>query len=168
MPEWTALSTVIRDAVSAFALQCAERHAAQDPARIVFVYDEGSGMLFPLSVGVLPRAVEKRYRAGRRSDSDFQLLWNPEEFPHYATPELQLCLDADVCEAVQVHLASGGGRFSQVRVAINTGCREANRLLAGRDCFAFATDPELVDLRRNVTAIGNIPALTAAEMPDWF
>ncbi|MCQ4166525.1 hypothetical protein [Tahibacter harae] len=167
MSEWITLSAAIREAVGAFALQCAEHHAAQDPARIVFVYDEGSSTLFPLAVGVLPRAVEKKYRAGRRSDSDFQLLWNPEEFPHYATPELLLRLDAAVCDAVQAHLAEGG-RFSQVRVAINAGCRDANKVLAGRDCFAFATDPELVDVRRNVAAIGNIPALTAAEMPDWF
>lgn len=168
MSEWITLSTAIREAVGAFALHCAERHAAQDPARIVFVYDEGGAALFPLGVGVLPRAVEKKYRAGRRSDSDFQLLWNPEEFPHFATPELQLCLDAAVCDAVQAQLAAGGARFSQVRVAINAGCRDANKLLASRDCFAFATDPELVDVRRNVAAIGNIPALTAAEMPDWF
>jgi hypothetical protein len=168
MPEWTFLTATIREAVSAFALHCADCHAAQDPARIVFVYDEGSDVLFPLPVGVLPRAVEKKYRAGRRSDSDFQLLWNPEEFPIFATPELQLKIGADIGEAVREHIASGTGRFGQVRVAINAGCRDANKQLAERSCFAFATDPELVDVRRNVTAIGNIPALTAAEMPDWF
>lgn len=161
-------SELIRDAVAAFAVRCVEAHAASDPARVAFVYDEGSSSVFPLTVGLLPRDVEAAYRAKRASDSDYQLLWNPEEFPLYATEDLLLSVDEASSEAIQAEIAADGDAFQRVRAAINQGCRAANAALAGRQCIAFATDPELVDVRANVEAIGNIPAALAAEMPEWF
>lgn len=158
----------IRDAVSGFAQRCLDTHAQLDPARIAFVYDEGSSSVFPMAVAVLPRKVEAVYRSKRASDSDDQLLWNPEEFPAYATADLMLHVDDALSDAVQAAIARDRSHFQQVRAAINRGCHVANETLLGRQCFAFAVDPELVDVRKNVQAIGNIPAAAAAEMPDWF
>lgn len=158
----------IRDAVSGFALKCVETHAQLDPARVAFVYDEGSSTVFPMAVAVLPRKVEAAYRSKRASDSDYQLLWNPEEFPAYATADLMLHIDDVLSDSIQAAIARDRSYFQQVRAAINRGCHVANEVLDGRHCFAFAVDPELVDVRKNVEAIGNIPAAAAAEMPDWF
>jgi hypothetical protein len=159
---------VVRAAVADFAVRSFESHVADEPARIAFVYDEGSSTVFPLTVGVLPRKVESAYRDKRQSDSDYQLLWNPEEFPHYATQDLLLQIDDSAAEAIQAALDEDDGFFVQVRAAINLGCRDANVALAAKHCIAFATDPELVDVRANVAAIGNLPAPLAAEMPEWF
>lgn len=159
---------VVRAAVADFAIRSFASHAADDPARIAFVYDEGSSTVFPLTVGLLPRKVESAYRDKRQSDSDYQLLWNPEEFPLYATQDLLLHVDDTVSEAIQSALAEDDGYFAQVKSAINQGCRDANVALAPKHCIAFATDPELVDVRANVAAIGNVPAPAAAEMPEWF
>ena len=164
----TAYSELIRDAVAAFAVRCVEAHAASDPARIAFVYDEGRSSVFPLTVGLLAREVEAAYRARRASDSDYQLLWNPEEFPLYATQDLLLSIDEASSDAIQAEIAADAEAFQRVRAAINQGCRAANTALAPRRCIAFATDPELVDVRGNVEAIGNIPSALAAEMPEWF
>lgn len=158
----------IRDAVSEFAVRCAETHAQADPARIAIVYDEGSSTVFPLTVAVLPRKVEAAYRSKRKSDSDYQLLWNPEEFPAYATADLMLHVDDALSETIQAEIERNPAAFQEVRTAINLGCRAANEVLAGTQCFVFAVDPELVDVRKNVAAIGNIPADAAADMPDWF
>ncbi|MBL8299989.1 MAG: hypothetical protein JNN30_16745 [Rhodanobacteraceae bacterium] len=159
---------VVRSAVAGFAARVFEMHAAAEPARIAFVYDEGSSTVFPLTVGVLPRKIEDAYRDKRKSDSDYQLLWNPEEFPIYATQDLLLQIDDAASEAIQSAIADDAGFFAQIRSAINRGCHDANLALAAKHCIVFATDPELVDVRANVAAIGNISAELAAEMPDWF
>lgn len=158
----------VRAAVADFALRSFDAHAADEPARIAFVYDEGSSTVFPLTVGVLPRKVESAYRDKRQSDSDYQLLWNPEEFPFYATQDLLLRIDDAASETIQSALAEDDGFFAQVKAAINRGCGDANAALAAKHCIVFATDPELVDVRANVAATGNVPAPLAAEMPEWF
>jgi hypothetical protein len=159
---------VVREAVAGFAVRCFESHADSDPARIAVVYDEGSSTVFPLTVGVLPRKVETAYRENRKSDSDYQLLWNPAEFPTYATQDLLLDIDESISDTIQSAIAEDRGFFGKLKSAINRGCHDANVALAAKHCTVFATDPELVDVRANVTAIGNIPAALAAEMPEWF
>ncbi|HSX60851.1 MAG TPA: hypothetical protein VLF18_11680 [Tahibacter sp.] len=158
----------VHAAVAALALRCYEAHAEKDPARIGIVYDEGSTTVFPLTVGLLPRDVESAYRAKITADTDRQLLWNPEEFPVYASKGMSQQIDAATSDAIHAAIAADADFYGQVKQAINHGCGDANDTLAGKRCIAFATDPELVDVRANVEAIGNIPAEIAEEMPDWF
>jgi hypothetical protein len=159
---------VVREAVAALAARCYEAHADVDPARIGIVYDEGSSTVFPLTVGLLPRQVETAYRQKRESDTDKQLLWNPEEFPVYASKGMKEQIDPAVSDALQAALAEDEHFFKKLRAAINRGCHDANATLAEKQCIVFATDPALDDVRANVKAIGNISESLAADMPEWF
>lgn len=158
----------VRIAVAALALRCYEAYADKDPARIGIVYDEGSSTVFPLTVGLLPRDVESAYRAKIVADTDRQLLWNPEEFPVYASKGMTEQIASGYSDAIQAAIASDPALYARVKQAINQGCADANGALADRRCIVFATDPELVDVRANVEATGNIPAELAEEMPEWF
>lgn len=128
-------------------------------SRIAVVYDPGSSSLFPLAVALLPRETEAAYRARITQDSDYEWLWNPAEFPLYATPDLLINLPEDLV---------GDLSLEEARAHILKGCSLANDLLGQHGCFAFATDPELVDARANVAAIQGIPATLKTEIPSWF
>ncbi|MES2821395.1 MAG: hypothetical protein V4812_20670 [Pseudomonadota bacterium] len=136
-------------------------------SRIAIVYDFGSLDFFPLSIACLKKEVEIEYRKKITTNTDFQLLWNPEEFPIYATAELQIRVSGDLEDFVQKQIESGGGYERDIRSSINFACARLNHEYESSPFF-FSTDPELADVKDNLISIGNIPDAFVKAVPDWF
>lgn len=142
------------------------KYPLDDISRFAIVYDFGSIEFFPLYVAALTKKLELEYRDKISSDSDYQLLWNPEEFSEYATEDLIVNFSDSVVNFIGEAIQSQLDYELKIRTAICEACLALNVKLNGK-VFVYAVDPELADLRKNLLIINNIPKDKAAELPSW-
>lgn len=136
--------------------------------RFSIVYDFGSLEFFPLTMGGLSKAIENEYRLKISSPSDFQLLWNPAEFPIYATPDLQIDVPDEIKLFVQKGLENSNKNHEMsIRKSLSIACKNLNQFY-NNNPFFFNTDPELLDLKENISLIENIPVEFSSELPKWL
>lgn len=134
-------------------------------SRFAIVYDFESLDFSHIYLAVLTKGLEKDYRDRIVSDSDLELLWNPEDFSEFATADLTINLSAEAEGVLRNTLEEQDGYECLIRKAICSVCSLINDGLVG--AFVYAVDPELSDLRVNLHSIGNIPPKEVAELPSW-
>ncbi|TRX74775.1 hypothetical protein [Pseudomonas mangiferae] len=134
-------------------------------SRFALVYDFGNLDFFPIYLAVLTKKQEENYRNKMVSDSDFQLLWSPEEFTEYATKDLSINLSAEAEDFIKNIIESQDDYEVSIREAICSVCFSINDGLVSS--FIYAVDPELADLKANIGLIKNIPRKEAVELPSW-
>lgn len=142
-------------------------YASFEPARICLVLDPPLNQDYELVVGILPKSTEQCYRERIHEEADYQLLWNPAEFPIYGERTIPI-------GGTSLAPVGSPGEVNHVRTleeieafAIEA-CNVANEKLDESRCFAFVVDSELSRLARNLDRLRGIPANLLSERPSWL
>jgi len=142
-------------------------YASLEPARICLVLDTPLNQDYELVVAILPKSMEQCYRERIHEEADYQLLWNPAEFPIYGERTIPI-------GGTSLAPAGSPGEVNHVRTleeieafAIEA-CNVANEKLDESRCFAFVVDSELSRLARNLDRLRGIPANLLSERPSWL
>lgn len=131
--------------------------ANDDISRIAIVYDLGQYQIFPPVLAVLHHEDIEEFES---LDDFYESLWNPAEFPDYATPELALGKEEAACATIE-QLNEEYKKFPAMErdaVIMYIECA-INAIIFSRsikkDIVVFCTDPELTELKRNVMKINS-------------
>ena len=132
--------------------------------RCALVYDRGKYTILPPVLGIL---FDQDF-----TGVDLECLWNPEEFDVYAARELELSIISSSQEIINQKCRENRRNEDAVVSMLVDSCAEMSRwlreTLKKNDVFFFATDPEMVETKKNVRAINNIVGNVDDRMPDWF
>lgn len=133
--------------------------------RIALVYDRGQYEIIPPIIGIL-------YNKDFPED-DFESLWNPEEFDLYATKELAIDSSPEnlvntinmLCRENRRNEESVITMFLAICIEMTKWIRNTQK---DKNSFFFATDPEMVEIKKNLSIIKNKVTGIDNRMPDWF
>lgn len=138
-----------------------------EPARICLVLDPPLSQDYELVVAILPKLTEQRYRERIHEEADYQLLWNPAEFPVYG--ERAISIEGTYLAPGE---SSGGVKhmrtLEEIEAFVIEACNVANEKLDESRCFAFVVDSELSRLAKNLDRLRGIPANLLSERPSWL
>lgn len=136
-----------------------------EPARICLVLDPPLNQDYELVVAILPKLTEQRYRERIHEESDYQLLWNPAEFPIYGERAISIegiYLAPRERSGADKHMRT----LDEIEVFVIEACNVANEKLNESRCFAFVVDSELSRLAKNLDRLRGIPASLLSERPS--
>jgi hypothetical protein len=138
-----------------------------EPARICLVLDPPLNEDYELAVAILPKLTEERYRERIREEADYQLLWNPAEFPIYGERSIRVrgtSPDNEGSLGTTKHMRTP----EEIKEIAMEACSVANEKLDESGCFAFVVDPELSHLAKNLDRLRGIPENLLSERPSWL
>lgn len=138
-----------------------------EPARICLVLDPPLNQDYELVVAILPKLTEQCYRERIHEEADYQLLWNPAEFPIYGERTISIrgtSLPPGASPGSVKHVRT----LEEIEEFVIEACNVANEKLDGSRCFAFVVDSELSRLAKNLDRLRGIPAILLSERPSWL
>jgi len=138
-------------------------------ARIAIVYHLGQYQIFPPILATLNHDDIEEFDP---IDDFYESIWNPAEFPDYATPGLSL--EEEKKEGVFQRLNEEHKKKPLIEndaIDIYIECSASAILFSrsiGRDVIVFCTDPELSHLKKNVEKIKKSINDLNVIFPSWL
>lgn len=142
-------------------------YVSLEPARICLVLDPPLDQDYELVVAILPKLTEQCYRERIHEEADYQLLWNPAEFPVYGERTITIrgtSLEPGGIPGSAKHMRTP----EEIEAFAIEACNVANEKLDESRCFAFVVDSELSRLAKNLDRLRGIPANLLSEPPSWL